>query len=126
MVVVQKRSKRKPSGARYHSKPTKRVNQIGRKPTGTRIGKVTAKTNRTKGGGSKSRLLLAKKVNIYDSASKKYVVAEIKNVEDSSANTHFIRRNILTKGAIIETSKGKAKVTSRPGQEGSVNAVLIK
>ena len=32
----------------------------------------------------------------------------------------------MTKGTIIETEKGKAKITSRPGQEGSINAVLVK
>ncbi|MHA1485277.1 MAG: 30S ribosomal protein S8e, partial [Candidatus Thorarchaeota archaeon] len=30
-----------------------------------------------------------------------------------------------TRGTIIKTSKGRAKVTSRPGQEGILNAVLI-
>ncbi|MCE4622698.1 MAG: 30S ribosomal protein S8e, partial [Desulfurococcales archaeon] len=33
---------------------------------------------------------------------------------------------IIVKGAIIETTEGKAIVTSRPGQDGVVNAVLIK
>ena len=37
-----------------------------------------------------------------------------------------VRRNILTKGAIIETDAGKAKITNRPGQEGTVNAVLVE
>jgi small subunit ribosomal protein S8e len=35
------------------------------------------------------------------------------------------RRAIITKGAIIETSKGNARVTSRPGQCGIINAVLL-
>jgi len=47
-------------------------------------------------------------------------------VLENPANRHFVRRNILTKGTIIETVKGKAKITGRPGQEGMVNAVLIK
>jgi small subunit ribosomal protein S8e len=34
--------------------------------------------------------------------------------------------NVITKGAIIETEKGLAKVVSRPGQDGVVNAVLIE
>jgi small subunit ribosomal protein S8e len=50
----------------------------------------------------------------------------ISNVIGNDANKHYIRRNIITKGAIIETELGKAKVTSRPGQDGVVNAVLIK
>ena len=42
------------------------------------------------------------------------------------ANVDYDRRGIITKGTIIETSLGTAKVTSRPGQNGIINAVLIK
>ncbi|MBW3022802.1 30S ribosomal protein S8e, partial [Candidatus Woesearchaeota archaeon] len=55
-----------------------------------------------------------------------YTKAKIKTVADSPANKHYVRRNIITKGAIVETDKGKAKITSRPGQDGTVNAVLIQ
>jgi small subunit ribosomal protein S8e len=34
--------------------------------------------------------------------------------------------NVITKGAIIETEDGLAKVTSKPSKDGVVNAVLIK
>ena len=33
--------------------------------------------------------------------------------------------NIITKGSVIQTEKGKAQVTSRPGQHGVVSAVLV-
>ena len=36
-----------------------------------------------------------------------------------------MRRNIINKGAIIDTGLGKAKVTSRPGQTGIVSAILL-
>jgi len=42
------------------------------------------------------------------------------------SNREYAKRNIITKGAIIQTSEGKARVTSRPGQDGVVNAVLIE
>ena len=35
-------------------------------------------------------------------------------------------RGIITKGALIETELGKAIVTSRPGQDGVVNALLVE
>ena len=38
---------------------------------------------------------------------------------------NYVRQNIITKGAVIMTDAGKARVTSRPGQSGSINAVLI-
>ena len=47
------------------------------------------------------------------------------NVIENKANPNYVRRNIITKGAIVETSAGKAKVTSRPGQDGVINGVLI-
>ena len=50
---------------------------------------------------------------------------EIISVVENPANIHYVRRNIMTKGAIIETELGKAKITSRPGQTGTINAILI-
>ncbi len=52
--------------------------------------------------------------------------AKITTVFQSPDNRHYARENILTKGAVIETELGKAKITSRPGQSGVVNAVLVK
>ena len=63
--------------------------------------------------------------NILDAKTGKYVKAKIKTVVENPANRHFVRRNIMTRGCIIDTDKGKAKVTNRPGQEGSINAKLI-
>ena len=47
-------------------------------------------------------------------------------VLENGANSHFVRRNIITKGAIVETEIGKAKITPRTGQKGIVNGVLIE
>jgi small subunit ribosomal protein S8e len=52
--------------------------------------------------------------------------AKITNVEETPQNKFFARSNILLKGAIIQTSLGKAKITNRPSQEGMINAILIK
>ena len=64
--------------------------------------------------------------NIADSKTNKFTKAKIETVLESPANRHFTRRNILVKGTIIQTDKGKARVTSRPGQDGVINAILIK
>ncbi len=50
---------------------------------------------------------------------------DIITVVENPANIHYVRRNILTKGAIVNTKLGKAKITSRPGQSGVINAVLL-
>jgi len=81
---------------------------------------------RTKGGSSKTKLLFADKVNLFNPNTRKCTVEEIKTVLESPANRHFVRRNIITKGTIIDTSKGKAKITSQPGQDGMVNAIIVK
>ena len=57
---------------------------------------------------------------------KKYKRVKIETVIDNPANRNFIRRNILTKGTIVKTELGKARITNRPGQEAHVNAVLIQ
>jgi len=69
--------------------------------------------------------LLVEYANILDPKTGKAQKVKILNVKDNSANRNFARMNIITKGAIIVTEIGEAKVTSRPGQEGFVNAVLL-
>ena len=126
MVIIQSKSKRKPSGARYKSKIIKkRQHLIGRLPAMTRVGKLKIQKIRARSDGRKLRLLNVEKVNLYDPKTKKTTVETITSVVASPADKNFIRRNILTKGTIIATSKGNAKVTNRPGQDGIVSAVLV-
>jgi len=86
--------------------------------------KEEREARRSKGGGSKQ----AGKVVLYASVSSKRGVkkAKILKVLESPDNPHFSRENLITKGAFIETELGKARVTSRPGQHGVVNAVLVE
>ncbi|PSQ37851.1 30S ribosomal protein S8e [Halobacteriales archaeon SW_12_71_31] len=53
------------------------------------------------------------------------VRATIEDVVENDADPNYARRNIVTKGAVLETSEGRARVTSRPGQSGQVDAVLL-
>ena len=46
-------------------------------------------------------------------------------VKENPSNRHFVRRNIVTKGCIVDTELGEAIVTSRPGQVGTLNGKLI-
>lgn len=127
MVIIQSKSKRKPTGGRYKSKIIKkRQHLIGRAPAMTKVGPKRVQSIRTRGAGQKSRLLSMDKINVFDPTTKKYTVETIKNVVDTPANKNFVRRKILTKGTIIETTKGTAKIVSRPGQDGAISAILIK
>ena len=126
MVLIQKgRVGRKPTGGRYTAARQKRKFEMGREPTLTKIGKEKIKVIKTKGDGIKAKVLVAGVANILDPKTKKYVKAAIKTVAECQANRHFVRRNIIVKGAVITTDIGKARVTSRPGQDGTVNAILI-
>lgn len=125
MAITQSKSKRKVSGGRYRNYRKKRVFELGNLPALTKIDKRRCKVLRIKGGNSKFKLLSEDIVNLYDPKEKKYSKVKIKTVVENPANRHYVRRNILTKGTIIETEKGKAKILSRPGQEGSINAVLV-
>jgi len=126
MAISQRRSKRKPSGGMYKRIGRKeKQHELGRLPAYTGIGKLRSKLIRGRSNNLKARVLAAEKANLYIPSAKKYEQVAIKTVKGNPANRHFIRRNIITKGSVIDTEKGLARVTSRPGQDGVVNAVLI-
>ncbi|MBD3355280.1 30S ribosomal protein S8e [Candidatus Woesearchaeota archaeon] len=125
MVITQSRSKRKTTGGRYISSRRKRLYESGSPPTLTKIEKTKLKKEKTKGGNIKLKLHSADTANVVDPKTNKISKAKIKTVIESPANRHFTRRNIMVKGSIIDTDKGKAKITSRPGQDGIINAVLV-
>ena len=125
MAIVQYRSRRKVSGGRYIDFRKKKLRDAGRLPTLTKIGKRKISAIRSTGGKVKNSILNAEVANVFDPKTKKYTTAKIELVVANPANRHYVRRNIITKGTIIKTDKGEARVTSRPGQEGSINAVLI-
>ena len=125
MAISQEKSKRKVTGSRYVDLRKKKSYELGRDPTHTKLGAEKKKSIRARSGDRKEVLLTADTVNLLDPKTKKSSKVKIEKVLENPANRHFVRRNIITKGTVVETSMGKAKITSRPGQEGSVNAVLI-
>lgn len=120
------KSERKVSGGRYRAYRKKKVRDLARDPTLTKVSKQIKRNVRQRSGKIKQILLSTEFVNVYDPKEKKYKKAKIKTVVENTANRHLVRRNILTKGAIVDTEVGKVKIVNRPGQEGMVNAVLVK
>jgi small subunit ribosomal protein S8e len=119
----QGRSPRKRTGGRRRPIHKKRKHQLGRSPTETRVGDMNLKTVDARGGDTKVR---AMSVDVASVATEDGVISSpIATVVENDANPNYVRRNIITKGAIIETDAGSARVTSRPGQTGQVNAVLV-
>jgi small subunit ribosomal protein S8e len=118
--------KRKRTGGKRKPYRGKRAFERGGPPSETRIGERKVVKRRTRGGGLKVKLLSTNVANVVDADTGKCQVVEIKGVVKNPANVDYQRRGIITKGAIISTPLGKAKVTSRPGQNGVLNAVLLK
>ena len=121
----QGKSRRKSTGGRLHRNRKKREHEAGRPAADTTIGEMRRRQIRTYGGGSKLRLLKCEFANVADPKSGTTKTVKILTVKNNPANPFYARRNITTKGAVIETELGDAVVTSRPGQEGIVNAVLV-
>ena len=125
MAQTQRKSKRKSTGGQYKKLRKKKKRDFGSDFIPVRIGEKRKKKTRGLSKNNKERLMQADKANVFDQSGKSKVV-EIVSVEQNPANPHFVRMGIVTKGAVIKTELGLAKVTSRPGQHGVINAVLLK
>ena len=125
MALWQGESRRSKTGRRIRYARGKRKFEIGRERYLTVIGPVKLKKVRTKGDNRKTRAKTTNVAYIVDPKTNKTTKTEIISVVENPANIHYVRRNIMNKGAIIETKLGKAKITSRPGQSGAINAVLV-
>jgi small subunit ribosomal protein S8e len=117
------RRKRQRTGGRRRPSADKKRHQLGREPAETTVGDERLQTIDARGTGQKVRALSTDTAQVTDVGET--TSAEIENVVENPANVNYVRRNIVTKGAVVETSEGRARVTSRPGQTGQVNAVLV-
>lgn len=119
-------SKRKPTGGKKKHFRSNRKRESGSDPVETRLGESLIRIDRTTGGSTKPRLMAGNTANITDPRSGKTRKTEITRVLSNPANADYNRRGVITRGATILTPLGEAQVTSRPGQDGVINAVLLK
>ena len=115
---------RKISGGRYKKQRKKRLHELPGQARVLRLGDEKKKMARVRGGQKKIFLFKAKSINILSNGKIKK--AEIKNVVETPSNRFLARQNVLTKGTIVDTDLGKAKITNRPSQEGTVNGILLQ
>ena len=120
------RPKRKPTGGLLKKNAKKKSRTKGSEFLETRIGQRKTKTKRVRGGKEKNKILAADYVNVSDPQGKTMKKAKIITVEGNPANVHYVRRNVITKGAVVKTDAGSVRITSRPGQTGSLNGILLK
>ena len=125
MARSHARSKRKYTGKKYKHFGKKRKKELVRLTIDTEIGEYKVKKQRVLGGNSKLRLFSSMFINVTDPDTNKTSKVRILGFESNAASKDLNRRHILTKGAVVETELGNAKVTSRPGQHGAINGILV-
>ena len=89
------------------------------------MGETKRKSIVSKGSNMKTPALRVTMVNVTDPKKNQTFRVEIQDVETNPASMDYQRRKVITRGTIIKTPRGNAKVTSRPGQDGILNAVLV-
>lgn len=124
MTHFHGRSETKRTGGRRRANRDKRKYEVGRFPAETELGDPQLRTINARGGVEKVRALKTDTASVTDGTGETSHL-EIEDVIENAADPNYARRNIITKGAIIATELGEARVTSRPGQDGQVNAVLL-
>src|SRR5919202_2525938 len=115
---------RKFTGGRKVAMRDRRKFEIDRYPNEAIMGATEIVSRRIRGNNVQNALKTAEFANVVDPASKKVMRARILQVTKNSANKDYERRGVITKGALLETESGTARVVSRPGQDGTVNAIL--
>ena len=112
------------TGGRRHPLRSRRKYELDRFPNEAIIGNQVTVTRKVRGKNIKSAIKTINSVNLAIDSKIKRV--KIIKVLENATNNDYQRRGIISKGAILETEAGKCRVVSRPGQHGTVNAILVK
>lgn len=113
------------TGGRRHPLRIRRKYETDRYPNEPLTGAQETVTRKVRGKRTKTALKTIDFV-ILSTSDSKTIKTKILKVLENPTNNDYQRRGVISKGAILETKEGNCKVTSRPGQDGVVNAVLIK
>lgn len=124
MAVWQDRSTTKKTGGKTRKYRKSRKYDLGGEFSEPEVGERKTITKRIRGGDQKTVAKRSETVNV--AKDGEVVEAEIHSVEENPANPNYVRRSLLTKGAVVDTSEGKVKITSRPGQDGVINGVTVE
>ena len=112
------------TGGRRHVLRSRRKYEIDRFPNEALIGEQITITRKVRGKNAKTSIKTIDSVNLAIDSKIKRV--KIIKVLENATNNDYQRRGVISKGAILETEEGKCRVVSRPGQHGTVNAILVK
>ncbi|BFI73661.1 30S ribosomal protein S8e [Nanoarchaeota archaeon] len=129
LSIYQGKDLRKESGKIKTPNSKKRRIHYGRYSTYTKLSKSNDELRyivRVKGGNYKVKLKEALYANVLNPDNKEIKKVKILEVVKNPNDKNLDRLKIITKNTIINTEIGKAVVVSRPGQDGVINAVLLK
>ncbi|MFB6241685.1 MAG: 30S ribosomal protein S8e [Candidatus Nanosalina sp.] len=125
MAVRHDRSETKKSGGKTRSYRKSKKYDLGSEFSSPKLGddrKVELKDAR----GNTVKRVVRKEATANLSVDGEVKNVDIEAVLENPANDNYVRRSLLTKGTIVRTEEGKARITSRPGQDGVINAELIE
>ena len=112
------------TGGRRHPLRSRRKYEMDRYPNEPLVGEQITVTRKVRGKNNKTGIKTIDSVNLAIDSKVKRV--KIIRVLENGTNNDYQRRGVITKGAILETDEGKCRVVSRPGQNGTINAILVK
>jgi len=118
--------KRKKTGGKKRAYRSKRLHELGKQPMETSLDETERKIESGRSGLKKVKLVSENHVNVSDPSTGQTERLEILDVVKNPANVDYNRRGVITKGAIVRTAKGLARIVSRPGQDGVLNAVAYE
>lgn len=121
---IENLRKRKLTGGARKSNRARRAFEKDGYAAEPTLGATENYKRRMRGGSIKTSLRSAEFANVKDNSSGKTSKVKISRVLRNPANRDYERRGVITRGALIDTELGNAKVTSRPAQDGVINAVL--
>jgi len=121
---IENLQKRKLTGGRTKHFRSRRAYEKDGYAAETLLGIAENYHRRTRGGSYKTSLKFANSANVHDPSSGKTQKTAITRVLENPANRDYERRGVITRGALIDTAIGRARVTSRPAQDGVINATL--
>jgi small subunit ribosomal protein S8e len=117
---------RKYTGGRKIAMRSRRKFEIDRYPNEAVMGNDVLVVRRVRGDNRKTALKTVEFANVSNVEENKTIKSKILRVIKNTANKDYERRGVITKGTVIETELGLARVISRPGQVGVINAVQLK
>ena len=121
---IENLSTSKITGGRRRPLRSRRKYEMNRFPNEALLGEPIMITRKVRGKNIKTALKTVNFVNLAVDSNVKKV--KILKVLENATNNDYQRRGVISKGAILETTEGKCRVVSRPGQHGVVNAILVK